>query len=129
MEENDMYCGIRRVPKNKIRGTPTYCAQSGQVRYYGLKIIDDTILKMRKKKSLIREQLKLKRVEDNAKILINEVKKLKIILGNNNATKSQQLQAQKKMDELMVRKDKLLKQLRDQKKIIDLMEKQKNKKN
>lgn len=124
VDNNNMYCGIGPVPKGKIRGTPEYCIQTNQVRYYGLKKIDKNLLKTSKGSTtdLTKEKLKLRKIQDEAKILINEVKKLRIILDNDKAKASQQKAAQKKMDELLVKRDSLTKKLKLQKKIIDSLE-------
>jgi len=64
-----MYCGIGKIPRGKTRGTPEYCVQSNQIRYYGLEKIDKNLLKRAKglTSDLIKEQLKLKKIEDEAK--------------------------------------------------------------
>jgi hypothetical protein len=128
-ENNNMYCGIGPIPKGKIRATPEYCVQTNQVRYYGLKLIDKDLLKQAKGKttSLIKEQLKLKKIEDNAKILVKDVRNLKVILEDELSKPSQQKKAQKKMDELLVKRDRLVKQLKAQKIVVDAIEKQENK--
>ena len=61
-----MYCGIGPIPKDKTRGTPEYCVRTNQVRYYGLMQIDKKLLNQAKGKTtdLIKEQLKLKKIED-----------------------------------------------------------------
>lgn len=118
-----MYCGINVVPPGKTLGTPEYCVQTNQVRYYGLELIDEDLLNQAKGTSsnLIKEQLKLKKIEDDAKILINEVKNIKIILEKN--TKPiQQKKAQKRMDELLISRDKLIKKLKSQKQIVEAIE-------
>jgi hypothetical protein len=35
-ENKKIYCGIDKLKKNQIRGTPTECAEIKQVRYYGI---------------------------------------------------------------------------------------------
>lgn len=96
MGEN-MYCGIGKIPTNKVRGTPEYCVQTNQVRYYGLELIDEDLIKKSKGKNsnLVEEQLKLKKIEERAIGLINEVKKIKIILESDNATNAQKKAAKK----------------------------------
>lgn len=39
------YCGKGPVPKGRTRGSAEYCLRSNQVRYYGVKKIDDKMLK------------------------------------------------------------------------------------
>ena len=51
----DIYCGSRKVPKNKRLGSMIECAEKGQVSYWGLKKIDTRIMdnvKTKKKISL-----------------------------------------------------------------------------
>ncbi|AEX61856.1 hypothetical protein CE11_00724 [Megavirus courdo11] len=93
----DMYCGIGKIPKGKIRGTPEYCIEANQVRYYGLKKIDSNLLSMSKgrKTDLVRQQLKLKRIEDDAKILIKEVKNIKLIINDDLARESSKKKLEK----------------------------------
>jgi hypothetical protein len=125
----DMYCGVGPIPKGKIRGTPEYCVQTNQVRFYGLEAIDESLLKQAKGKTsnLIKEQLKLKKIEDDAKILIKDVKNVKLILEEN-ATPAQQKKAQKKMDDLLVKRDGLIKKLKTQKQVVETLEKEEKRK-
>lgn len=121
MNKKKSYCGIGKIPKDQVRGTPEYCVQNNQIRYYGLHKIDKDLLKTAKGQvtNLNKEKLKLKRLEDDARILIKTVKNLKIILEDRDSTPSQIKKAQKKMDEIAVKKDKLIKKLATQKKVID----------
>ena len=41
MTEN-IYCGISKVPKGYRLGTATECLNKGQVRYYGLELVQTT---------------------------------------------------------------------------------------
>ncbi|XWV24718.1 hypothetical protein QJ856_gp1065 [Tupanvirus deep ocean] len=123
MGEN-MYCGIGPIPKGKVRGTPEYCVQTNQIRYYGLEPIDEDLLKQAKGKTsnLQKEQLKLKKIQDDAKLLIKEVKNLKVILDDENIKPGQQKRAQKRMDDLLVKRDKLVKKLNQQTKVVEIIE-------
>ncbi|AZL89195.1 low complexity protein [Megavirus baoshan] len=122
----DMYCGIGKIPKGKIRGTPEYCIEVNQVRYYGLKKIDSNLLSMSKsrKTDLIKQQLKLKRIEDDAKILIKEVKNIKLIINDDLARESSKKKAKKRMDELLVKRDNLVKRLKKQREFVKQIEKE-----
>lgn len=122
----DMYCGIGKIPKGKIRGTPEYCIEANQVRYYGLKKIDSNLLSMSKSKKtdLIKQQLKLKRIEDDAKILIKEVKNIKLIINDDLARESSKKKAKKRMDELLVKRDNLVKRLKKQREFVKQIEKE-----
>ncbi len=122
----DMYCGIGKIPKGKIRGTPEYCIEANQVRYYGLKKIDSNLLSMSKgrKTDLVRQQLKLKRIEDDAKILIKEVKNIKLIINDDLARESSKKKARKRMDELLIKRDNLVKRLKKQREFVKQIEKE-----
>lgn len=126
------YCGIGPVPKGKERGTAEYCAASKQIRYYGKKKVDPALLVVKKKGTdIIKEQLKLRALQDKGKILINNIKIEKIIIDNDKSKKSQVRGAEKRLEELLVKRDKLVKNIKKQTKIVDLLEvkKQKKKKN
>ncbi|ANB50765.1 hypothetical protein [Powai lake megavirus] len=122
----DMYCGIGKIPKGKIRGTPEYCIEANQVRYYGLKKIDSNLLSMSKgrKTDLVKQQLKLKRIEDDAKILIKEVKNIKLIINDDLARESSRKKARKRMDELLIKRDNLVKRLKKQREFVKQIEKE-----
>ncbi|AVL94971.1 hypothetical protein ma585 [Moumouvirus australiensis] len=120
-----MYCGIGKIPKNKIRGTPEYCLEANQVRYYGLKKIDPDLLSMTtsKKSNLVKEQLKLKRLQDDAKILIKEVKNVDLVLNDDMARESNVKRARKRKDELLVKRDKLVTKIKAQREVVKKLEK------
>jgi paraquat-inducible protein B len=40
----DIYCGAKKVPKNKRIGSMVECAEKGQVMYWGLKKIDNRVM-------------------------------------------------------------------------------------
>ncbi len=40
----DIYCGAKKVPKNKKLGSMVECAEKGQVMYWGVKKIDNRVL-------------------------------------------------------------------------------------
>ena len=121
---DNMYCGIGPVPKGKVRGTPEYCIQTNQIRYYGLVAIDPSLLKKAKgsTSSLIKEQLKLKKLTDDAKILIKDVKNIKVILDDDRTRPAQQKKAQKRMDELLAKRDRLTKRLKAQQAAVEALE-------
>lgn len=124
MSDSNYYCGMGPVPKGKVRAPPEYCLQNNQVRYYGIVAIDPELLKQHNTKTtdLIKEQLKLKKIGDEAKILIKEVKNLKLILDDTEAKESQRKKAQKRMDELLAKRDKLVKRLKTQKAVVEQAE-------
>ena len=41
---DEFFCGIVKIPKNKILGTPQQCVRSKQIRYYGKVAIDPDML-------------------------------------------------------------------------------------
>ena len=130
MSDDIMFCGLGTVPKGKVRAPPEYCLQKKQVRYYGKVAIDSELLEQYSKKetSLFKEQMKLKKIEDQAKKLIREVKRLKITLTDDEATNSQIKQAQKRMDAILKQRDKLIKRLKEQKDMVTNLEKEEKKK-
>ena len=56
------YCGARKVPKNRVRGTADQCIRSGQARYYGVMSVEDIINQiLAEKTKLANEKAKIKR--------------------------------------------------------------------
>lgn len=120
-----MYCGAGAVPKGKERGTAEYCIQTNQIRYYGIEAIDEKLLQLKSKgKNIIKERLKLKKIEDDAKILIKEVNTTKIIINSEKAKPSERKKAEKKLESLMIQRDKLVKRLKSQKAVVDALDKE-----
>lgn len=76
----------------------------------------------------LREQIKLKKIEEEARMLIDEISDTKIMLDNNNITKTQRGKAFLKMEDLMFKKDGLIKKLKTQKNVIEEIEERHNKK-
>lgn len=63
------YCGIHKVPKNRVRGTAEYCIKSGQGRYYGINSVEDVIDEvLAEKRRLANEKAKIKRQEAKKKV-------------------------------------------------------------
>ena len=53
------YCGIGKVPKDRIRGNRSQCIDQGQIRYYGLNTIpEEAIETIKKSNSTFRRQKK-----------------------------------------------------------------------
>lgn len=127
--DNNMFCGLGPVPKGKVRGTPEYCLQNRQVRYYGKVAIDPKILTTvtGKTLNLTKEKIKLKKIGDDAKFLIKEVKNIKVILDDRRSSPSEIKRAKKKMDALLLKRDKLVNRLKAQKKIVVTIEKEEEK--
>lgn len=63
------YCGIHKVPKNRVRGTAEYRIKSGQGRYYGINSVEDVIDEvLAEKRRLANEKAKIKRQEAKKKV-------------------------------------------------------------
>ena len=55
------YCGARKVPKNRVRGTSEQCIKSGQARYYGIMSVENEINRiLAEKRKLANEKAKIK---------------------------------------------------------------------
>ncbi|MEM0354000.1 MAG: hypothetical protein QXW79_00325 [Thermoplasmata archaeon] len=118
---SSMYCGIRKIPKGRERGTPEHCLKTKQVRYYGLVKIDKNLLEKVKGKplDLQSEVMKLRKLEYEARYLLRIAKNLIFILEDERMSMAQKKSAQKKMDKLLIKRDKLLEKYKKQKKIVD----------
>ena len=82
MSDDIYYCGLGPVPKGKKRAPPEYCLQKRQVRYWGVEAIDPELLAQYQKKetSLLKEQMKLKKIEDQAKKLDAQQQQIDMLL-------------------------------------------------
>lgn len=122
-----MYCGIGAVPRGKERGSAEHCVRVNQVRYYGKLAIDPKVLDKAKlsKGNLIQEQLKLKKIEDDAKVLVRNVKQIRIILDDKNAPDKQKAMARKQLEGYSKQRDKLVASLKKQQKIVEDIEENK----
>lgn len=123
----NQYCGIAKIPRGKVLGTPEYCMGINQVRYYGLELIPPGLLeKVKNKESdLIKEQLKLKHLQDEGKLLIRNVKNVKVILETEGMRASTVKKAELKYKALLKKRDKLVKKLKDQQEVVRIMEEDK----
>lgn len=125
MGDSNMYCGAGSVPKGKERGTAEYCVQTNQIRYYGIEAIDETLLQNRGKgKNIIKEKLKLKKIEDDAKLLIKDVSRTKMVINSEKSKPSERKKAEKKLESLMTQRDKLVKKLKSQKAVVEALDKE-----
>lgn len=41
-----IYCGINKIPKGHKRGNMKECAEKGQIRYYGIKKVDQKMVEL-----------------------------------------------------------------------------------
>lgn len=125
-EENELeatFCGIGKIPKGKARATPEFCASKKQVRYYGIEAVDPEVLNEVKKPNLIKEQLKYRKLLDDAKIMGNKFKTMSIILDNpDDYKKSTVKRTNKEWNELFDRKDKLVKKIKSQREKVRQLE-------
>lgn len=126
MTEKKLYYGIGPVPKGKVRASPEQCIHMNQIRYYGIEAIDKTLLKKLNQTApnLLKEQLKLKNIENQARSLINDYKTIKLILEKNNISTPELSKMERKMSSILNKKDILIKKFKKQKKIVDNIEKQ-----
>ena len=63
------YCGARKVPKNRVRGTSEQCINLGQARYYGIMSVENEINRiLAEKRKLANEKAKIKRQEAKKKV-------------------------------------------------------------
>ena len=60
------YCGVRKVPKNRVRGTMKKCVSKGQTRYYGLEKINKNLYELYLNQA--KEKAKKKRLEAKKKV-------------------------------------------------------------
>jgi len=119
------YCGIKEpVPRGYSRAGPEYCANTKQIRYYGTKKISEDLIKMATapKTDIVTEQLKLRTIQERALRLIKEAQIVKIILSTQKDDPKAVKRARAKMEKFKIRRDKLKKQILDQRKYITQLE-------
>jgi hypothetical protein len=109
MVKDNIYCGISSVPPNKKRGTMKQCLMKNQVRYYGKKKIDKSLLKMKDIGNPKNEKLKL----------VKLLAQLQGIKKNIDKEKNKKKKDTKKIEKLRKRGNKLLVEYKEQKKRYD----------
>lgn len=123
-ERSDVYCGIGIIPKGKRLGTIDECFKKKQIKYYGQIAVDPEILKrgasdLRELRKL--EAQKLLKLNTTARVNINNIKKMLIVLSAPTATKSQLKIATQNKAKYIAMNKRLIKSIQDQnKKIIEL---------
>lgn len=125
-----MFCGIGKVPKNKTRGTPEYCINNNQVRYYGLVGIDEKLLdkyKKTKTQDLQKELMKSRKLGWDAQYLVKQANNLKVIINNKDERPSKIKSAEKKLEGIRKKRDVLLAKIKKQNEIVKELTKQKAK--
>lgn len=122
VDESKYYCGMGPVPKGKIRAPPEYCIRTRQVRYYGIVAIDPDLLNNIKPNNLLKEQFKLRKLQDQARTIIKKASILKIIIDDPDENPAKIKKSQKKMDTLLKNKEDLIKKIKAQMKIVKNLE-------
>lgn len=126
MSKNNIFCGIGNTPKGKKLGTAKQCLRANQVRRYGIEKIDPKLLlkkDSRSKNNLVKEQLKLMKLETRAKLLIKNINEQKFIINSDQSTKKQKDSARKKGRELMKTKNILVKKISTQQNVVKSIDK------
>jgi hypothetical protein len=76
----NIYCGSKKVPKNKRLGSMIECAEKGQVSYWGLKKIDTRIMeniKTKKKVSLDKSRTNKIKLDTRLKKMVKDLESTK----------------------------------------------------
>lgn len=122
----DYFCGIGNIPKGKKIGTAKQCLSSKQVRYWGVESVPARLIKQRKqakKLSLTQERLILKKLEDQAKKLVRDVKNVKGEIAIREEKGARPLKTlDTKLADLLKRKNPLIKKIKKQMIIVDKKE-------
>lgn len=101
---SDIFCGVGNVPKKKKRGSMKQCAEAGQVRYYGIKKVDqkliDEVAKNKKRSKKIEnfseiDTLKIKIAQTSGKI-----KKLEHMIKGAKKDESKKKKLEKELDDI-----------------------------
>lgn len=112
-------CGLKEPRNGEKRGSAEYCFDKKQIRYYGLVPVDPEILiKKPKKRTVLDEQLALKKLQDEAVVIINKAKHFKMIIKEKSFTDKQKEKAKRDLDRLVEKSEDLQKRLAKQKKIL-----------
>ena len=129
MSDNNIYCGASTiVPKNKQRGTMKECYDLNQVRYWGIKKIDNKILNStskKKRKENTKDKLLRNKLLEKVASIDGKAKKLKKkIEFTQNPTKKNLKEFKKEVEKLKIDRSEIIKQL---KKIDNKIQKNKTK--
>ncbi len=121
----DAYCGIKKIPKNKKRGSMKECAEKGQVYYWGLNKIDSRTLENAK----VQKKMSLDATRRNKIKYTTKLKKLTKDLGHEKNKKEQDKKKQNSLKKDITKTEKLLDQAsKDFSKAFELAEQKKLKK-
>lgn len=118
-KSEDMFCGAGPVPKGKVRASAEYCVSTRQIRYYGVEALPEELLKGKEMVDIVKEQLKLRKLIDKSRILLNNFKKANLIINAPDAKPSQVKAAKKQIEKLKIDKEKMIVQIKKQKKFVD----------
>ncbi len=111
------YCGIGKVPKDAERGSDEYCLEHNQVRYWGLKKIDPSIVK---KVEIIKNKDKIKTEIRTGEIIIRALtKKGELILKDIDRYQSKKY-LKKRLDIFETEKEKEKEKKRIQKRLEEI---------
>ena len=117
---SEPYCGIGDVPKGAKRGSMKECVEMGQVRYYGIKMIDFKLLDASKKSKNVmhdRKVLITKKIKLTAQIkkILDKIKseKDKDIKGEMKEEVRSMLSSLKKVKEKLAAIDKEVNKIRN----------------
>jgi len=104
----DFYCGVKKVPKNRRRGTMKECVEVGKVSYWGLNKIDSKIIGLldnetKKKNSIAKLMPKITGIR-------GELKKLKLMLENKKTSDKEKTKIKKRIEVLNEEKKKYINQ-------------------
>lgn len=118
------FCGYGPVPRGKERGTPEQCVAANQIRYYGFVKIDPRLMETMKTSDLVKEQMALKKLEGDGQLIIKNHKRIKMLLSIHEPGTKKHKAAEKQLDDLLKKRDKLLVKIRTQKKVVENAEKE-----
>lgn len=124
-----IYCGTKNLRGSQIRGSAEYCADHNQIRYYGIEAIDPQIINSssrsvnRTKEKLVNAQLKMGAIRTESQALIKEVKTLRFLLEKDTVSDAKKRSLQKKIDNLLRKRDQLVAHLQKQTAIIENLQK------
>lgn len=89
------YCGIHKVPKNRVRGTAEYCIKSGQGRYYGINSVEDVIDEvLAEKRRLANEKAKIKAAKKKVADANKKIKEANVAVKDANKAKQESKKAE-----------------------------------
>lgn len=99
MEDENIYCGIGKIPKKKKLGTMRQCAEKKQIRYYGVKKLDPIQLKIALGNENKKAQKTRNKLIKEMGSLRGKVKLAKAKRNNKKLTEQEKAQVEKKVQE------------------------------